>query len=79
MPNNSQSRKWILTINNPLECGLNREAVCGILMKFSPDYFCLCSEVATAERITRTFSCSACPRCGLAQSKRWHGVPRLFV
>ena len=47
MPNNSQARKWMLTINNPLECGLNHETITKILMKFSPDYFCMADEIAT--------------------------------
>ena len=45
--NNSQSRKWALVINNPLECGLDHEALTEILMKFFPDYFCMADEIAT--------------------------------
>ena len=47
MPNNSQSRKWALTINNPQECGLNHEVIAEILMKFSPDYYCMADEIAS--------------------------------
>lgn len=39
--NNTQSRKWLLTINNPSEHGLNHAAICEILEKFKKlDYWC---------------------------------------
>jgi len=44
--NNLQSRKWFITINNPLDCGLNHEAIIKILMQFSPHYFCMADEIA---------------------------------
>jgi len=47
MANNSQSRKWTLTINNPQECGLTHEVITEILLRFSPDYFCMADEIAT--------------------------------
>ena len=47
MANNAQSRKWTLVINNPQECSLTHEAIADILMRFSPDYFCMADEVAT--------------------------------
>ncbi len=47
MANNSQSRKWTLVINNPQECGLTHEAITEILLRFSPDYFCMADETAT--------------------------------
>jgi len=47
MANNSQSRKWQLTINNPQECGLDYTAISEILMRFSPDYYCLSDEIST--------------------------------
>ncbi len=43
---NSQSRKWTLVINNPLECEFTHERICEILMRFFPDYFCLADEIA---------------------------------
>ena len=43
---NSQSRKWALVINNPLECEFTHERVYEILMKFFPDYFCMADEIA---------------------------------
>ena len=40
--NNTQSRKWLLTINNPSEHGLNHAAICEILEKFKKlDYWCM--------------------------------------
>lgn len=47
MADNAQSRKWTLTINNPLDAGLTHEAIAGILARFSPDYFCMADEIAT--------------------------------
>jgi len=47
MAENTQSRKWALTINNPLDCGLNHDSITEILSRFCPDYFCLADEIAT--------------------------------
>ena len=47
--NNSQSRKWSLTINNPQDVGLNKDVIIGILMKFFPDYFCMADEISTTD------------------------------
>ncbi len=47
MADNAQSRKWTLTINNPLDAGLTHEAIAEILTRFSPDYFCMADEIAT--------------------------------
>ena len=47
MADNAQSRKWTLTINNPLDAGLTHEAIAEILTRFSPDYFCMADETAT--------------------------------
>lgn len=41
MGNNTQSRKWSLVINNPLEAGLDHAAIREILHRFSPAYFCM--------------------------------------
>ena len=45
--NNTQSRKWLLVINNPQEAGLTHERICEILTLFSPDYYCMADERAT--------------------------------
>lgn len=47
MGNNTQSRKWSLVINNPLEAGLDHSAIREILHRFSPAYFCMADEIAT--------------------------------
>lgn len=47
MENNTQSRKWALVINKPLEAGLDHAAIREILYRFSPAYFCMADEIAT--------------------------------
>lgn len=47
MGSNTQSRKWTLVINNPLDAGLDHAAISEILRRFSPDYFCLADEIAS--------------------------------
>ena len=47
MSANPQSRKWMLTINNPKDCGLDHDGMTAILSLFCPDYFCLADEIAT--------------------------------
>lgn len=46
MGNNTQSRKWALVINNPLEAGLDHAAIRAILHLFALTYFCLSDEIA---------------------------------
>ena len=48
MENNTQSRKWALVINNPLEAGLDHAAIREILRRFAPSYFCMADEIATS-------------------------------
>ena len=47
MANNPQSRKWMLTINNPQDCGLDHSSMQTLLSLFCPDYFCMADEIAT--------------------------------
>lgn len=47
MATNAQSRKWMLTINNPQTCELDHKRIREILSLFSPDYFCMADEIAT--------------------------------
>ena len=62
MPNNSQSRKWLLTINNPLDCGLDHSTIAEKLQLFSPDYFCMADEIATTGTFhTHIFLASSSP------------------
>lgn len=48
MRDNQQSRKWQITINNPLEAGLEREMLIAILRLFSLIYWCMVDEVASS-------------------------------
>lgn len=45
--NNPQSRKWLMTINNPQDSGLDHSEITRILMLMNISYFCLVDEVAT--------------------------------
>lgn len=45
--NNSQSRKWALVLNNPLDYGLTHEVIIELLNRFSPTYYCMADEIAT--------------------------------
>ena len=47
MINNAQARKWLLTINNPIENGFTRDVIIEIIMQFNPNYFCIADEIAT--------------------------------
>ncbi len=47
MSANPQSRKWMLTINNPKDCGLDHDGMTALLSLLCPDYFCLADEIAT--------------------------------
>ena len=42
---NTQSRKWIILLNNPVEHGFDREKITETLMMFSPDYYCGSDEI----------------------------------
>lgn len=44
--NNTQGRKWNLTLNNPLDYELTHDRIIEIAHKFLPNYFCLCDEIA---------------------------------
>lgn len=46
MENKTQSRKWTLVINNPLEAGLDHDAISELLHRCSPAYFCMADEIA---------------------------------
>lgn len=41
---NSRSRKYQLTINNPTEKGYDHERICNVLNDSKPLYYCLCDE-----------------------------------
>jgi len=62
MANNTQSRKWSLVLNNPLDYGLNHDAVTEILQRFCPEYFCMADEIAqTGTYHTHVFLYSSSP------------------
>ena len=42
---NTQSRKWMITINNPQTCGLDHNRILELLQLVRPDYFCLADEI----------------------------------
>ena len=44
---NPQSKKWLLVINNPQDCGLDHARLQEILSLFHPLYYCMADETAT--------------------------------
>jgi len=42
----TQSRKWMLVINNPEDHGLTKDKIIELLNLFHPDYFCLAAEIS---------------------------------
>ena len=43
----TQSRKWMLVINNPEDHGLTTDKIIELLNLFHPDYFCLAAEISS--------------------------------
>ena len=43
--NKAQSRKWLLTINNPQDHGMTHDVIIDRAQKFNPDYFCMADEI----------------------------------
>ena len=41
----TQSRKWLLTINNPQDHGMTHDEIIDRAQKFNPDYMCLADEI----------------------------------
>ena len=41
----TQSRKWLLTINNPQDHGMTHDEIIDRAQKFNPDYFCMANEI----------------------------------
>ena len=41
----TQSRKWLLTINNPQDHGMSHDEIIDRAQKFNPDYMCLADEI----------------------------------
>ena len=58
----TQSRKWLLTINNPQICGLDHAELIDRLQKLNPDYFCMADEIgATGTYHTHIYLFSSSP------------------
>ena len=62
MKENTQSRKYLITINNPINCGFSRTRILEELQKMSLDYFCISNERAcTGTEHTHIFIYSQAP------------------
>ena len=44
----TQSRKWLLTINNPQDHGMTHDVIIDRAQKFNPDYVCLADEIGAS-------------------------------
>ena len=72
MAKNEQSRKYLLTINNPADCGLTHDKIKALVQSLSPAYFCMADETATTgTHHTHVFLYRPSP-------VRWHTVKNLF-
>lgn len=70
-----QSRKWILTINNPRDLGLDHDALTEKLALCHPLYFCLADEVATTGTYhTHVYLCSKSPIRFSTMQRRFPGA-----
>ena len=63
-----QSKKWQLTINNPQDCGLDREHLLDILSRFSLEYCALSDEIASTGTPHTHVFCTRTPTCGSPRS-----------
>lgn len=72
MTKNEQSRKYLLTINNPSDCGLTHDKIKALAQSLSPAYFCMADEIAsTGTHHTHVFLYRPSPI-------RWYTVKNLF-
>lgn len=85
MANNTQSRKWLMVINNPSEAGLDHSTISEIVQKFCPVYFCMADEIATTGTYhTHVFFCTSSParfstikkRFPTAHIEKAYGTPK---
>lgn len=51
---NTRSRKYQLTFNNPVEHGINHEAIKEIMKQFSCQYYCMADEIGEQEQTPHT-------------------------
>ena len=67
-----QSRKFLLTINNPRDCGMTHDVIIDRAQMFNPDYFCMADEIgASGTYHTHVYLYSSAPM-------RFHTVKRRF-
>ncbi len=60
--NNSQSRKFLLTINNPQDCGMTHDVLINRAQLFHPAYFCMADEIGEQGTYhTHLYICSHSP------------------
>lgn len=57
MTDNTQSRKWTMTINNPKEHGFDHDNIRLLLNRFCPDYYCMQMKLQQREHITPMYIC----------------------
>lgn len=46
LKSNSQSRKWLITLNNPQDIDIDLDKFTEKIRDLNPDYFCVCKEIA---------------------------------
>lgn len=49
--NDSGTRKWQVTINNPAEKGITHDTIKEALAKLKPDYWCMCDEIGGKSKL----------------------------
>ena len=54
MPREKASRKYLITINNPLDHGFSHEQIKKILASFKLEYWCMCDEIGLEEKTPHT-------------------------
>lgn len=73
MANNTQSRKWQITINNPAEKDISHDVIKEELKKIKPIiYYCICDEIGGKEHTHHThvfFACSSAVRFSTVKKK----------
>ena len=68
--NQIQSRKWLLTINNPQDHGMTHDEIIDRAQKFNPDYVCLADEIGEKGTYhTHVFFCSSLSMFGMVKRK----------
>jgi len=81
----TSTRKWHITLNNPLDHGFDHENIIETLHLFAPSYFCLCDEISTTGTVhTHIFmSSSSAVRFGTVKKRfpsahieKAYGTPR---